>query len=261
MQIDIDLIHTGHWTEHLRQDDITSSEVERARFYGIVDDVHVRRLPEQPGHYEILGTPRSWLLAQLIQDSSVPAKLLDHLNVSEIEGLYAPKNDSSGHFIEQAVALKEYIEDNNLSLAKAGKLKGKSRSEVCNLMRILKIDYAIQSEIKRLPYVYFGHARIMANLDYSKQRQLLDQIKEKHLSVQQAEAIVRKMHGKASKNQSINPLRDKDPNTVKLENSLTEHFGARSEIDENNGYLKINYNKNLDILQGILEKMGVTGQN
>jgi hypothetical protein len=45
-----------------------------------------------------------------------------------------------------------------------------------------------------------------------------------------------------------------------LENSLTEHFGARSEIDENNGFLKINYNKNLDILQGILEKIGISEQ-
>ena len=99
----------------------------------------------------------------------------------------------------------------------------------------------------------------MAGLENSKQRQLLDQIKEKHLTVQQTEAVVRKMHGKASQNQTIYPSRDKDPNTIKLENSLTEHFGARSEIDESTGILKINYNKNLDVLQGILEKIGVTG--
>ncbi len=259
MLIDIDLIHTGHWTEQLRQADITPSEVERGRLYGIVDDVHVRRLPNQSGHYEILGSPRSWHLAQLLQDASVSVKLLDHLQPSVIEGLYAPKFDSSGHFIDQAVALKEYIEDNDFSLAKAGKLKGKSRSEVCNLMRILKIDDTILSEIKRLPYIYLGHARIMAGLENSKQRQLLDQIKEKHLTVQQTEAVVRKMHGKASQNQTIYPSRDKDPNTIKLENSLTEHFGARSEIDESTGILKINYNKNLDVLQGILEKIGVTG--
>ena len=141
MQIDIDLIHTGHWTEQLRQADIAPSEVEIGRLYGIVDDVHVRRLPDQPGHYEILGTPKSWLLAQLIQDERVPVKIIDHLKPSEIEGLYAPKNDSSGHFIEQAIALKEYINENNLTLAKAGKLKGKTRSEVCNLMRILKISF------------------------------------------------------------------------------------------------------------------------
>ena len=91
MLIDIDLIHTGHWTEQLRQADITPSEVERGRLYGIVDDVHVRRLPNQSGHYEILGSPRSWHLAQLLQDASVSVKLLDHLQPSVIEGLYAPK--------------------------------------------------------------------------------------------------------------------------------------------------------------------------
>ena len=83
MHIDIDLIQTGQWSERLLQSDIAVQEIERARLYGLHDDVHVRALELQPGHYEILGSSKTWLIAQIIQQPSFPVKQIDHVSLSE----------------------------------------------------------------------------------------------------------------------------------------------------------------------------------
>ena len=258
MHIDIDLIQTGPWTERLLQSDIAVQEIERARLYGLHDDVHVRALEQQPGHYEILGSSKTWLIAQLIQQPSVPVKQIDHLSLSELNGYYTPFKTTSDHFINRAQELQSLIKDQNLSLTNAGKMIGKSRSEVCNLMRILKMDDAILAQIKRYPHIGFGHAKIMVGLRYEQQAVLLARINNEHLTVQQAEAVAKDLRENTASTLIRNPSQEKSSDVVRLETMLAEHFGARVEIDEKEGVLNINYHRDLDILQGILEKIGIT---
>jgi len=257
MHIDIDLIQTGQWTERLLQSDIAAQEVERARLYGLHDDVHVRVLEHQPGHYEILGSPKTWLVAQLIQQPGVPVKQMDHLSLSELNGYYTPFKTISDHFIDRARELQSLIKDQNLSLTNAGKMIGKSRSEVCNLMRILKMDEAILRQIKSHPDIGFGHAKIMAGLQYEQQAALLKNINNERLTVQQAEAVARDLRENRAAAPVKKSTREKSADVLRLETILTEYFGARVEINEKDGLMEINYNHNLDILQGILDKIDV----
>jgi len=258
MHIDIDLIQKGQWTERLLQSDIAVQEIERARLYGLHDDVHVRSLEHQLGHYEILGSPKTWLIAQLIQQPSVPVKPMDHLSLSELNGYYTPFKTTSDHFIDRARELQSLIKDQHLSLTNAGKMIGKSRSEVCNLMRVLKMDEAILGQIKRHPDIGFGHAKIMAGLRYEQQAVLLARINNEHLTVQQAEAVAKGLRENTVTTFNGVPSQEKSSDVVRLETMLSEHFGARVEIDEKEGVLNINYHRDLDILQGILEKIGLT---
>ena len=257
MQIDIDLIQAGQWTERLLQSDIRLQEIERARLYGLYDDVHVRALEHQPGHYEILGSPKTWLIAQLIQQPSVPVKQMDHLSTSELNGYYIPIKTTPDHFIDRARELYSLIKDQNLSLTKAGKMIGKSRSEVCNLMRILKIDEAILGQIKSHSDIGFGHAKIMAGLQHEQQTILLGRITNERLTVQQAEVVARDLRENREAVSVKNSTREKTADVLRLETMLTEHFGARVEINEKDGFLEINYHHDLDILQGVLEKIGI----
>lgn len=258
MHIDIDLIQTGQWTEHLLQSDIDVQEVERARLYGLHDDVHVRELEHQSGHYEILGSPKTWLIAQLIQQPSVPVKQVDHLSLSELNGYYTSNKTTSNHFIGRARDLQSLIKGQNLSLTDAGKMIGKSRSEVCNLMRILKMDEGILARIKSHPDIGFGHAKIMAGLQHEQQAILLGSIINERLTVQQAEAVARDLRENRATGPVKKSTREKSADVLRLEAMLTEHFGSRVEINEKDSLLEINYNKNLDVLQGILDKIGVT---
>ncbi len=257
MHIDIDLIQTGQWTERLLQSDIGVQEIERARLYGLHDDVHVKALEHQPGHYEILGSPKTWLIAQLIQQPSVPVKQMDHLSLSELNGYYIPIKTTSDHFIDRARELHSLIKDQNLSLTNAGKMIGKSRSEVCNLMRILKIDEAILGQIKSHSDIGFGHAKIMAGLQYEQQTILLGRITNEHLTVQKAEAVARDLRENRDAASVKKSIREKSADVLRLEMMLTEHFGARVEINEKDGLLEINYHDDLDILQGVLDKIGI----
>lgn len=257
MHIDIDLIQAGQWSERLLQSDIAAQEVERARLYGLHDDVHVRVLEHQPGHYEILGSPKTWLIAQLIQQPSVPVKQMDHLSLSELNGYYIPFKTSSDHFIDRARELQSLIKDQHLSLTNAGKIIGKSRSEVCNLMRILKMDETILGRIKRHPDIGFGHAKIMAGLRHEQQAVLLARINNEHLTVQLAEAVAKDLRENRAAIPIEKSTREKSADVLRLETLLTEHFGARVEINEKDALLEINYHSDLDILQGILEKIGI----
>jgi ParB-like chromosome segregation protein Spo0J len=257
MHIDIDLIQVGQWTEQLYQSDIAEQEIERARLYGLYDDVHVRTLSRRPDQFEILGSPRTWLIAQLIQQPSVPVKQMDHLNESDLSGYYAPAAILSEHYIDKARALKSLIGERRLSLTAAGRLTGKSRSEVCNLMRILKMDDGIIGRLKNAPRIGFGHAKIMAGLSYEKQLVLFERINNEHLTVQQAESVAKELREGFVSPSPEKPIQKKSADVLRLETLLSEHFGARVEIDEKEGIFGINYHGDLDILQGVLDKIGI----
>lgn len=258
MNVDIDLIQKGQWTEPLLQSDITEQEVIRARLYGLHDDVHIRALQEQPGHYEILGTPKTWLIAQLIQQPSIPVKLMDHLDASELNGYYTLLQVKPDHFIDRARALQILIENQHLSLTDAGTLIGKSRSEVCNLMRILKMDDEILRQIKGHERIGFGHAKIMAGLKYEHQCILIERIKQENLTVQQAEMAAKELRENKVSNLGKSESVGKSEDVLRLERLLSEHFGAQVVINEKDSLLEINYHQDLDILQGILDKIGIT---
>ncbi|PCH58872.1 MAG: hypothetical protein COC14_00130 [Burkholderiaceae bacterium] len=134
---------------------------------------------------------------------------------------------------------------------------GKSRSEVCNLMRVLKIDEAILNQIKGHPDIGFGHAKIMAGLQHEQQTILLARITNERLTVQQAEAVARDLRKNSVAVPVKKTTREKSADVLRLETMLTEHFGARVEVNEKDGLLEINYHHDLDILQGVLEKIGV----
>ena len=258
MDIDVDLIETGRWTQKMRQADITMQEEALARRFGVLDSVHVKST--QSGRYEILGSPRPWLLAQLLQLPTVPVKVISHLFESELDDYYLVLNqDGKLHFIEEAEALAEFIERRKISQAEAGRLKGKSRSEVCNLLRILEIDREILDEMRGLPAIYFGHAKALAGLDPNRQHQVFEQIKRDKLTVQETEKLAREIGASGQNTAAVSssdaPVKSAD--TRRLEDALTTHLCTQVTIDEQSNDLVINYS-NLDVLQGVLERLGLT---
>ncbi len=256
MPIDVDLLQTGLWTQRLTQAEISVEELERARLYGLHEDVHVRALAHSPARFEILGSPKIWLLAQMLQQQTVSVKHMDYLSSAEIDGYYGHLINTEEHFIDRALALKQRIKRQNISLTMAGALIGKSRSEVCNLMRILNIEKHLLDNIKQCSMIGFGHAKIMAGLPLEQQQLLLQQIKDEHLTVQQTEAVARTMRAHKPVLQPSASVK-KSADVLALETRLTEHFGAHVDINEDQGVLIINYHRNLDILQGVLDKMAL----
>jgi ParB family chromosome partitioning protein len=241
--LDIDTISRGRYTSDFSG--LTPLEEKQARLSGISEALTIRTM--ELGQYEIVGNPKSWFLAQAIQEAQVPVIIVDHLKIDELEILKTPITEKLP-IIEWAERISDLtIETPNL--AELGRREGLSRSTVCNLVRIDAMPFEIKEQIRKHPkLIKLGHAKVLAGLDGRKQQLLLTQIIQKGLSVHETE--------KRAKNEKPALTIEKDPDTIKVENRLTEILGCTTTINLEQGTLIIKYGQNIEVLQGVLEHLG-----
>jgi len=241
--LDIDTISRGRYTSDFSG--LTPLEEKQARLSGISEALTLRTI--EPGQYEIVGNPKSWFLAQTIQEAQVPVIIVDHLKIDELEILNTPITEKLP-IIEWAEKISDLTIDTP-NLAELGRREGISRSTVCNLVRIDAMPFEIKEQIRKHPkLIKLGHAKVLAGLDGRQQQSLLTQIIQSGLSVHEAE--------KRAKNEKPNVTIEKDPDTIKVENKLTEILGCRTTIDMEQGTLSIKYGQNIEVLQGVLDHLG-----
>jgi ParB family chromosome partitioning protein len=248
--LDIDIIAKGPYTAPFHG--LSPIEQQQARLSGIAAAVHVRTRGAQ--QFEIIGDPKPWYLAQAIQQNLVPAINVDHLSDEELRAMARTENDRAG-VIEQAEDITARLPEYN-SKAALGRALGLSRSSVCNLVRIDAMGTVIKEQIRSHPdTVSLGHAKILAGLDSTQQSALLKQIIQLQLSVQ-ATAL----RAKAVRENTALPESDEAPSkpveVVQLEHTVGELIGCQAEIDMGQGKLIIDYRSNLDVLDGVLARLG-----
>lgn len=241
--LDIDTISQGLYT--IGFTGLTPLEVKQVRLSGISEALTIRTIG--PGQYEIVGNPKSWFLAQAIQEAQVPVIIVDHLKTDELETLKKPGTEKLP-IIEWAEKISDLtVETPNL--AELGRREGLSRSMVCNLVRIDAMPFEIKEQVRtHSKLIKLGHAKVLAGLKGGQQQALLTQIIQKGLSVHETE--------KRAKNEKPAVTIEKDPDTVKVENRLTEILGCATTINLEQGTLIIKYGKNNEVLQGVLEHIG-----
>ena len=219
---------------------------------GILQPLVVRR--QASGRYEIVVGERRWRAAQLAGLESVPVLVRD-LNNDETAKIALIENlqREDLNALDQARGLQRLQREFNLSQDALGKAVGKSRSAVTNLLRLLNLVPEVQVLLEE-GRIEMGHARALLSVDPTKQLGFAQEVVKKSLSVRQTEALTA---GKKQNNKNKKGAQSKDPNTKKLETDLSEVLGATVSIKHNKagrGSLTINF-KNLDTLQGILEKI------
>ena len=219
---------------------------------GILQPLVVRR--QASGRYEIVVGERRWRAAQLAGLESVPVLVRD-LNNDETAKIALIENlqREDLNALDQARGLQRLQREFNLSQDALGKAVGKSRSAVTNLLRLLNLVPEVQVLLEE-GRIEMGHARALLSVDPTKQLGFAQEVVKKSLSVRQTEALTA---GKKQNNKNKKGVQSKDPNTKKLETDLSEALGATVSIKHNKtgrGSLTINF-KNLDTLQGILEKI------
>tara|TARA_B100000686_G_scaffold251588_1_gene262078 strand:- start:275 stop:1123 length:849 start_codon:yes stop_codon:yes gene_type:complete len=219
---------------------------------GILQPLVVRR--QASGRYEIVVGERRWRAAQLAGLESVPVLVRD-LNNDETAKIALIENlqREDLNALDQARGLQRLQREFNLSQDALGKAVGKSRSAVTNLLRLLNLVPEVQVLLEE-GRIEMGHARALLSVDPTKQLGFAQEVVKKSLSVRQTEALTA---GKKQNNKTKKGVQSKDPNTKKLEADLSDILGATVSIKHNKtgrGSLTINF-KNLDTLQGILEKI------
>ncbi len=241
--LDIDMISRGHYSSDFSG--LTPHEEKQARLSGITEALTVRTIDHD--QYEIVGNPKPWFLAQAIQEAQVPVIIVDHLKIDELEILQTSITEKLP-IIEWAEKISDLTIDTP-NLAELGRREGLSRSTVCNLVRIGVMPFEIKEQIRKHPkLIKLGHAKVLAGLGERRQQSLLTQIIQSGLSVHETE--------KRAKNKKPVPIAEKDPDTLKVENRLTEILGCDTSINIEQGTLVIRYGKNNEVLQGVLEHLG-----
>ena len=216
---------------------------------GLVQPLVVRPSPSDSNSYEIIAGERRWRAAQIAQLHEVPVVIrnfndTEALEIAIIENVQ--RSDLSP--IEEAAGYKRLIENHGHTQEDLSGIVGKSRSHIANIIRLLSLPQSIQDMITE-GKISSGHARAIMNSAFPEQ--LAEKIINENLSVRDAENLAKDKKG------IIKKLKLKDPDTIDLENKISEKLGMTININhkgKKGGSIKIDY-KTLDQLEMITQKL------
>ena len=216
---------------------------------GLVQPLVVRPSPSDSNSYEIIAGERRWRAAQIAQLHEVPVVIrnfndTEALEIAIIENVQ--RSDLSP--IEEAAGYKRLIENHGHTQEDLSVIVGKSRSHIANIIRLLSLPQSIQDMITE-GKISAGHARAIMNSAFPEQ--LAEKIINENLSVRDAENLAKDKKG------IIKKIKLKDPDTIDLENKISEKLGLAININhkgKKGGSIKIDY-KTLDQLEMITQKL------
>jgi ParB family chromosome partitioning protein len=201
--------------------------ITSVRARGVLQPILVR--PTGPGRYEVVAGERRWRAAQAAQLHDVPVVVralndADAFEIALIENIQRVDLNA----IEEAQGFARLMRDFGHTQEALGKLVGKARSHVANLLRLLDLpDEVQQLVIDRT--ITMGHARALINAPDPLVLAL--KVLEDGLSVRQTEALA------SARTPAFTPptrrmarTTEPDPNLAALESQLSNAIGLPVSI-------------------------------
>ena len=174
------------------------------REYGILQPLLVYKIEtENPRgisvKYQLIAGERRWRAARIAGLREVPVIIRkdDHSDRIKLElALIENVQREDLNAIDRATAFKQLIDDFYLTQKEVAERIGKSREFVTNTLRLLTLPEQIQ-EIIRSGEMSEGHGRatLMLADQPEKQKELIQEIREGHLNVREAEFAARAILG------------------------------------------------------------------
>jgi ParB family chromosome partitioning protein len=194
--------------------------------HGMVQPIVARKVGDK---FEIIAGERRWRAARKAGLATVPVVLKEVpedrlLEFALVENIQRQELNA----IEEAKAYWQLGEHLRLTQEQVADRVGKSRPQVANTLRLLRLPLTIQ-ELVAVGKVSTGHAKVLLGIEEARtQEQLAYEVVEKQLSVRALEARLKHM-AKARKSQT----RRKHPQALFLKaaaEELTHAWGTRVEI-------------------------------
>ena len=163
---------------------------ESIRQIGIISPITLRQTA--PQRYQIIAGERRWRAAQRAGLQTIPAYIRttkdeDVMQMALVENIQ--REDLNP--IEIALAYAQLTKDADTTQDQIAKRVGKSRAEVANYLRLLKLPAPIQIALQKKE-LSMGHARaLLAIEDAPRQINVYKEIQQRGYSVRQVENIVR----------------------------------------------------------------------
>jgi ParB family chromosome partitioning protein len=201
---------------------------------GVLQPILVR--PVADG-YELIAGERRWRAAQRAQLHEIPAIIREFDEESRAEiALIENVQRENLNAIEEAEAYRKLISGYGHSQEVIGKLVGKSRSHVANLLRLLELPEPVRLMLLRGD-ISMGHARAVATAPDPES--LAKRIVEGDLSVRQAEHLAKETRPVVKKNGEravdTSSRRPFDADLEALERQLGDLLGLRVKVSHGKG--------------------------
>jgi ParB family chromosome partitioning protein len=224
--------------------------------HGLIQPILVRPNPNGVG-YEIIAGERRWRAAQKAQLHEVSVIIQDlsddvALEIALIENLQ--REDLTP--IEEAEGYLRLINEFDYTQEQLSKKLGKSRSQVTNTLRLLKLPETVRTLVQN-GSLSAGHARAILSCDNPVA--LAQKVVKEGLSVRDTEKLAADFGGEGAgtSRKAKNKGARKDVDTLALEKELTDRMGMRvnlSPAPNGSGRITIQY-KSLDQLDDLLGKL------
>ncbi len=221
--------------------------------HGIVQPIIVRR---EAGAYKIIAGERRWRASKKAGLKEIPVLIKEAterqlMEIALIENLQ--REDLNA--IEEANAYKQLIDEYEMTHNDLADTIGKSRVEITNKMRLLKLPEHVLLQIENNE-ITAGHARALLSLDSDDEIiRMADMIKNRQLSVRQTENYVKSIKSKEvplKKNRSISA------EILDLQDRMMKFFETKVKIQTKKTGSKIVIEcPNDETLNTIIEKLEV----
>ena len=218
--------------------------------YGIIQPLTVRKLGRDK--YQLISGERRFRASQLTGIREVPCYIRiandqEMLEMALVENIQRENLNA----IEIAVSYERLLEECNFTQEQLSEKIAKSRSNIANHIRLLKLPIEIQSAV-RDNLVSMGHARALVSIgDLEEQMTAFQQIISEKLSVRDVENLVRLPIKKSAK-PKINFL---NRDEAVQESFLADRLGSKITIQKSEsgkGKIIIQFNSDAD-LQRLIE--------
>ena len=213
--------------------------------YGIIQPLTVRKLGRDK--YQLISGERRFRASQLIGIREVPCYIRiandqEMLEMALVENIQRENLNA----IEIAVSYERLLEECNFTQEQLSEKIAKSRSNIANHIRLLKLPIEIQSAV-RDNLVSMGHARALVSVvDLEEQMTAFHQIITEKLSVRDTENLM-KLPNKKKAIKKVNFLSKAD---VTQESFLADKLGSKITIQKSElgkGKITIQFNSEADL--------------
>ncbi len=219
-------------------EDELASLSQSIKEHGVLQPIIIRRKGD--GMYELIAGERRLRAATLAGLSTIPA-LVRNANDEKALALALVENIQRQNLnpMEEAKAYSRLMGEFGLTQELVGTSVGKDRSSVANILRLLTLPKEIQQFIES-GALSLGHAKVLAGISLaSSQVQIAQRIVLEHLSVREAEKLVR-----VGKNgNSAKPPKNAHGTFHHLEEQLRKQLGTKVQVKTGSrgGQLVIHY--------------------
>jgi ParB family chromosome partitioning protein len=213
--------------------------------YGIIQPLTVRKLGRDK--YQLISGERRFRASQLNGISEVPCYIRiandqEMLEMALVENIQRENLNA----IEIAVSYERLLEECNFTQEQLSEKIAKSRSNIANHIRLLKLPIEIQSAV-RDNLVSMGHARALVSIgDLEDQMTAFHQIITEKLSVRDTENLM-KLPNKKKAIKKVNFLSKAD---VTQESFIADKLGSKITIQKSElgkGKITIQFNSEADL--------------